>query len=76
MSEYSGEERRQSHEGIDLVQYGRLLEAVKNLTTEIALLRTDMEGMKRGKYILYGAMLTAGALGAGVMKAIEAIFKG
>lgn len=60
---------------INPIQFGRLLQSVETLTVEITALREDMETMKRGKYMLYGIMLAAGGIGAGITKVVESIIK-
>jgi hypothetical protein len=64
---------------IDPVQFGKLLNAVEtlesnveSLTAQVQQLNTQITG---GKGIAMGLMITAGGLGAGLTKLLEAISK-
>ena len=64
---------------IDPIQFGKLLNAVEtlesnveSLTAQVQQLNTQITG---GKGIAMGLMITAGGLGAGLTKLLEAISK-
>lgn len=60
---------------LDPIQFGRLIQAVETLTREIHVLRTDMEDVKRGKNLLYGAMIVAGGVGAAIIEGLRLVFR-
>jgi hypothetical protein len=64
---------------IDPIQFGKLLNAVEtlesnveSLTAQVQQLNTQITG---GKGIAMGLMITAGGLGAGLTKLLEALSK-
>jgi hypothetical protein len=64
---------------IDPVQFGKLLNAVETLETNVATLTNQVQQLNSqitgGKGIAMGLMITAGGLGAGITKLLEAISK-
>jgi hypothetical protein len=60
---------------IDPVQFGRLLNAVETLTTQVAELDQKVETLNGqitgGKGVIMGLLITAGGLGAGATKLLE-----
>lgn len=50
-------------EEISPVEFGRLLQAMETLTASVEKLNTEMEDMKRGKFILYGMLIAAAGAG-------------
>lgn len=60
---------------IDPVQFGRLLNAVETLTTQVAELDQKVETLNGqitgGKGVIMGLLITAGGIGAGATKVIE-----
>lgn len=48
---------------INPVEFGKLLQAVETLTIAVEKLNTEMESMKRGKFILYGMLIAAAGAG-------------
>jgi hypothetical protein len=63
---------------IDPVQFGRLLNAVETLTTQVAELDQKVETLNGqitgGKGVVMGLLITAGGLGAGATKLLEKMF--
>ena len=70
---------------IDLIEYGQLIQSVKNLTESLdehtAKMSTLSEEVKviterlnTGKGVVFGLMIAAGGLGAGASEAIKHIF--
>jgi hypothetical protein len=64
---------------IDPIQFGKLLNAVETLETNVASLTAQVHQLNTqitgGKGVAMGLMITAGGLGAGLTKLIEAISK-
>jgi hypothetical protein len=64
---------------IDPIQFGKLLNAVETLETNVATLTTQVQQLNSqitgGKGVAMGLMITAGGLGAGLTKLLEAISK-
>jgi hypothetical protein len=60
---------------IDPVQFGRLLNAVETLTTQVAELDQKVETLNGqitgGKGVVMGLLITAGGIGAGATKLLE-----
>ena len=60
---------------IDPVQFGRLLNAVETLTTQVAELDQKVETLNTqitgGKGVVMGLLITAGGIGAGATKLLE-----
>ncbi len=48
---------------INPVEFGKLLQAVETLSIAVEKLNTEMESMKRGKFILYGMLIAAAGAG-------------
>lgn len=48
---------------IDPVEFGKLIQAMATLTASVEKLNTEMESMKRGKFILYGMLIAAAGAG-------------
>jgi hypothetical protein len=64
---------------IDPIQFGKLLNAVETLEGNVATLTAQVQALNNqitsGKGVALGLMVTAGGLGAGLTKIIEAISK-
>lgn len=64
---------------ISPIEFGRLLNAVQNLTTEVESLRKDMSSMKDqitgARGIAVGLMLAAGGVGAGATHLIDKLWR-
>lgn len=71
---------------IDPVMFGRLIQSVENLTTQlsdaskdIAKLQNELANIDKrfslGRGVVIGALLAAGGIGAGLSKIIESLFK-
>jgi hypothetical protein len=64
---------------IDPVQFGKLLNAVETLESNVESLTVQVQQLNNqitgGKGVAMGLMITAGGLGAGLTKLIEAISK-
>jgi hypothetical protein len=64
---------------IDPVQFGKLLNAVETLETNVESLTEQVQQLNNqitgGKGVAMGLMITAGGLGAGITKLLEAISK-
>lgn len=64
---------------IDPVQFGKLLNAVETLETNVATLTNQVQQLNSqitgGKGVVFGLLITAGGLGAGITKLLEAISK-
>lgn len=67
-----------SDETIDLIEYGKLLAAVSSLTEscEALTIKVDSinERLNTGKGVIFGMMIAAGGLGAGVTEAVQRLF--
>lgn len=57
---------------INPVEFGKLLQAVETLTIAVEKLNTEMDDLKKGKFILYGLLLAA----AGAGGTVSALFTG
>lgn len=68
-----------SNENIDLIEYGKLLAAVSSLTEscEALTIKVDSitERLNTGKGVIFGMMLAAGGLGAGVTDVLSRLFE-
>ena len=64
---------------INPVEFGKLINAVENLTNEVESLRTEVKTMKEqmtgARGVAVGLMLAAGGVGAGATHFIERLFK-
>lgn len=64
---------------IDPVQFGKLLNAVETLESNVESLTAQVQQLNNqitgGKGVAMGLMITAGGLGAGLTKLLEAISK-
>jgi len=64
---------------IDPVQFGKLLNAVETLESNVESLTEQVQQLNNqitgGKGVAMGLMITAGGLGAGITKLLEAISK-
>ena len=64
---------------IDPVQFGKLLNAVETLEGNVESLTQQVQTLNNqitgGKGVAMGLMITAGGLGAGITKLLEAIAK-
>jgi hypothetical protein len=64
---------------IDPVQFGKLLNAVETLESNVESLTVQVQQLNNqitgGKGVAMGLMITAGGLGAGITKLLEAISK-
>ena len=63
---------------IDPIEYGRLLESVETLTVSVNKLSGEVqvitERLNTGKGVIFGLMIAAGGLGAGVSETIKHLF--
>ncbi len=63
---------------IDLVEYGKLLASVEALTVSCDALTIKVdsitERLNTGKGVVFGMMIAAGGLGAGVTEAVQRLF--
>jgi len=64
---------------IDPIQFGKLLNAVETLESNVESLTVQVQQLNNqitgGKGVAMGLMITAGGLGAGITKLLEAISK-
>jgi len=64
---------------IDPIQFGKLLNAVETLESNVESLTEQVQQLNNqitgGKGVAMGLMITAGGLGAGITKLLEAISK-
>lgn len=64
---------------INPVEFGKLINAVETLTSEVESLRTEVKTMKEqmtgARGVAVGLMLAAGGVGAGATHFIERLFK-
>ena len=64
---------------IDPVQFGKLINAVETLESNVESLTHQVQQLNNqitgGKGVAMGLMITAGGLGAGITKLLEAISK-
>ena len=64
---------------IDPIEFGKLLQAVSNLTRKVDVLTDEVDSLKNtmsgGKGVMIGLMIAAGGLGAGVSHLMDRIFK-
>ncbi len=64
---------------IDPVQFGKLINAVETLESNVESLTAQVQQLNNqitgGKGVAMGLMITAGGLGAGLTKLLEAISK-
>jgi hypothetical protein len=64
---------------IDPIQFGKLINAVETLEENVATLSAQVQALNNqitsGKGVALGLMVTAGGLGAGLTKLLEAISK-
>lgn len=63
----------------DPVEFGKLIQSVETLTSQVATLATKVEEMSNqmtgGKGLIAGMMLAAGGIGAGASELFSRIFK-
>ena len=64
---------------VNPVEFGKLINAVETLTSEVESLRTEVKTMKEqmtgARGVAVGLMLAAGGVGAGATHFIERLFK-
>lgn len=64
---------------IDPVEFGKLVNAVETLKNDVERLTVIVESMNhemsRGKGVVFGALMMAGGIGAGITKLLEGFGK-
>lgn len=64
---------------VNPVEFGKLLQSVETLTTNVRELKSDVDGLKSqltgGKGLIAGLLVAAGGIGASVKHVLESILK-
>ena len=64
---------------VDPVEFGKLIQALSTITTEVSTLRSEVSDIKRqitsGKGVIIGLLMAAGGVGALLGEGVRSIFK-